>query len=133
MRIATAVMFVHDLDASVSFYRELLDMEVTVRTSGAALLFGSDSFQLYLRQMGRNARHAPGSVGVQYVIWTAADDADLRRCERFLARRGAHVKTQKDDGFALVEGRDPSGVPVVVTYPGPDDLIRHRIMSRIST
>jgi hypothetical protein len=32
-QLASVVVFVHDLDQSVDFYRELLRMEVTVRTS----------------------------------------------------------------------------------------------------
>jgi len=36
-------------------------------------------------------------------------------------------------GLMLVEGRDPSGVPVVVTYPGPDEAARHRTISQIYT
>jgi hypothetical protein len=106
-------------------------MEVTVRGNSAALLVGADESQLYLRAVGPDALHALGSVGVQYVIWTAADDEDLRRCEQFLRERSAHVNTWTADGFTLVEGRDPSGVPVMVTYPGPDQAVRHEIISRI--
>lgn len=131
VRLASAVMFVHDLDASVAFYRELLRMEVTVRRDSAALLVGRAGFQLYLRSMGPSAQHALGGVGVQYVIWTAPDHEDLLRCEHLLKDAHAHVGTQTADGFTLVEGRDPSGVPVVVTYPGPDQAVRHEIMSRI--
>lgn len=124
-------MFVQDLDESMIFYRGLLSMEVTVRSTSAALLASADGFQLYLRSMGPNAGHPLGGVGVQYVIWTARDHEDLRRCERLLKDGDAHVRTQTAEGFTLVEGRDPSGVPVMVTYPGPDQAVRHEIMSRI--
>jgi catechol 2,3-dioxygenase-like lactoylglutathione lyase family enzyme len=49
-------MFVHDLDSSVSFYRELLGMTVTVADNTAALLVSADGFQLYVRSMGPNPR-----------------------------------------------------------------------------
>jgi catechol 2,3-dioxygenase-like lactoylglutathione lyase family enzyme len=124
-------MFVEDLELSVTFYRELLGMEVSIKSTSAALLVSADGFQLYLREMAQNAQHAVGSIGVQYVIWTAAGDEDLRRCERFLKGRSAHVHTRAADGFTLVEGRDPSGAPFVMTYPGPDQAVRHEIMSRI--
>ena len=65
------------------------------------------------------------------MIWTAANDADLRRCEQFLKDRSAHVRTDTADGFTLVEGRDPNSVPFVMTYPGPDRAVRHEIMARI--
>jgi hypothetical protein len=48
-----------------------------------------------------------------------------------LKGRSAHVSTWAADGFHLVEGRDPSGVPLMVAYPGPDEAARHEIMSRI--
>jgi len=35
------------------------------------------------------------------------------------------------DGFVWVEGRDPSGVPVVITYPGPEESARNAIISRV--
>ena len=129
-RLASAVMFVRELERSTSFYRELLGMEVTVRSDSAVLLVGAGS-QLYLRERGPGAEHALGSVGVQYVIWTAVDEADLLRCERFLEERSAYVQSHAVDGFTLVEGRDPSGLPVMVTYPGPDEAVRHQISARL--
>ena len=77
------------------------------------------------------ASRALGTVGIQYVIWTAADEQDLRRCERFLKHAKAHVHTRTGDGFTLVEGSDPNGVPVMVAYPGPDLAVRRGIMKRI--
>jgi catechol 2,3-dioxygenase-like lactoylglutathione lyase family enzyme len=130
-RLATVVMFVRDLDASVRFYRELLAMEVTVRDHSAALLVGADADQLYLREIGPRSPHFLGNVGVQYVIWAAADIEDLRRCAQFLQEASARVRTQTVDGITFVEGQDPSGLPVVVTFPGPDQTARHRIMGRI--
>jgi catechol 2,3-dioxygenase-like lactoylglutathione lyase family enzyme len=124
-------MFVGDLESSVRFYCELLNMNVTVRSNAAALLANPDGFQLYLRSVGPNAQHALGGIGVQHVIWTAHDAEDRRQCERFLREAGGHVRTQTADGFTLVEGRDPSDLPVVITYPGPDEAVRHEIMSRI--
>ncbi|MDQ6614648.1 MAG: VOC family protein [Actinomycetota bacterium] len=126
-------MFVNHLDLSANFYCELLGMDVTVLADSAALLVGADSFQLYLRSMGPHAQHAVGNIGVQYVIWTAVDEADLRRCEHFLKDRSAHVRTETSDGFTFVEGRDPSGAPVMMSFPGPDQTARHHILSRIYT
>lgn len=130
-RLISAVMFVHDLDSSVAFYRRLLGMRVTVSTETAALLVGQAGSQLYLRSMGPDAPHPLGSVGVQYLIWIAADEEDLNRCERFLKDAGVHVATQTHDEFKFVEGRDPNDVPVMVTYPGPDQAERREILARI--
>jgi catechol 2,3-dioxygenase-like lactoylglutathione lyase family enzyme len=124
-------MFVNALESSVAFYRELLGMEVQARGELAALLVSADGFQLYLRDKGKRASHSLGSVGVQYVIWAAAGEESLRRCERFLKERSAHVATKDVAGFTLVEGRDPNDLPVMITYPGPDLVERHQIMARI--
>jgi hypothetical protein len=130
-RLSTAVTFVHDLDASVSFYSELLQMVVTVRQPSAALLVNAGSCQLYLRQMGARAPHPLGAIGVQYVIWTASSAADLVRCEGVMNEHCRRVTRQVIDGITFIEGEDPSGVPVVITHPGPDQSARQAIMRRV--
>jgi catechol 2,3-dioxygenase-like lactoylglutathione lyase family enzyme len=130
LRLASAVMFVRQLDRSVSFYRDLLAMDVRIHDHTAALLVSPDGFQLYLRSMGPGAQRPLGHVGIQYLTWTADSEEDLRRCARLLARSG-HVTSQTVDGITVVEGRGPDGVPVVVAYPGPDQAPRHEIPPRI--
>jgi catechol 2,3-dioxygenase-like lactoylglutathione lyase family enzyme len=130
-RLASVVVFVHDHDASADFYRELLNMEVTVRTTTAALLVGHNGFQVYLRAVGSKAAHPVGHVGAQYVIWTADGPDDFQRCERMLRARSDYVNTRHGEGFTVIEGRDPSGLPVLVAYPGPDEVTRLEIITRI--
>jgi len=130
-RLSTAVMFVHELDASVAFYSQLLQMDVTVRERSAALLVNAGSFQMYLRQMGPRTPHPLGAIGIQYVIWTASSSEDLYRCERVLDELCRSVTRRIVDGITFIEGKDPSGVPVVITYPGPDQAARHAIMQRV--
>ena len=130
-RLSTAVMFVYDLDASVAFYGEVLQMNVTVRDYSAALLVNPGSFQLYLREMGRRTAHMTGAIGVQYLIWTASSAEDLDRCERVLIDRCPRVTRHVIGGITFIEGKDPSGVPVMITHPGPDQAARHAIMQRI--
>ena len=57
MRIGAAVMFVQRLDRSVSFYTELLAMQVADQSTTAALLVSPGGTQLILRAMGSNATH----------------------------------------------------------------------------
>lgn len=129
-RLASVVMFVNDHDASADFYRELLNMKVTVRTATAALLVGPGGFQVYVRAVGPRAPHPVGYIGPQYVIWTADGPEDFQRCVRVLEARSEHVHTREGNGFTVVEGRDPSGLPVLVAYPGPDEVARLEIISR---
>jgi catechol 2,3-dioxygenase-like lactoylglutathione lyase family enzyme len=129
-RLGSAVMFVQDLDRSVSFYRRVLALEVVDQTPTAALLAG-DGSQLILRSMGSGAVHPLGGVGVQYVIWTAADEADLGRCERTLKDLSAYRDSRASGQAMAVEGRDPDDIVVMVIYPGPDQLPLHELPVRI--
>jgi catechol-2,3-dioxygenase len=130
-RLGSAVMFVRQLDRSVSFYQEVLALGVTDRSPSAALLTGADGSQLILRAMGGNAAHALGSVGVQYVIWTAAGEDDLNRCELALRERSAHRETRTGGAVSVVEGRDPDDIVVMITYPGPEQLPLQQLPARI--
>lgn len=131
LKLASAVMFVADLARSVVFYQELLGLTATTRSDEAALLVSPDGYQLYLRSMGKRAQHPSGAIGIQYLVWTAEDEADLQRCERVLKAQSPQVTSTTVDGFRMVEGRGPDDVPVVVTYPGPDQAPRHEILQRI--
>src|SRR5437016_1991667 len=117
-RLGSVVMFVHDLDRSVEFYADVLALETADRSPTAALLTSPAGAGLILRAMGQTAPHPLGSVGVQYVVWTAAGEEDLARCERALTGRGAHRDTRGNGGLRVVEGRDPDDIVLVVTYPG---------------
>ncbi len=130
-RLGSAVMFVQDLDRSVSFYTEVLGLEVADRSPTAALLASRGGSQLILRAMGSGAVHALGGVGVQYVVWTAADEADLERCERVLKKLSAYRETRAGGQAQAVEGRDPDDLVVLITYPGPDRLPLHELPLRI--
>ena len=130
-RIGSAVMFVQQLDRSVSFYTELLAMRVADQSPTAALLASPGGTQLVLRAMGANAGHPLGGVGLQYVIWTADGAEDLERCERVLKARSAYRDTRSSGGVTLVEGHDPDDTVVMVAYPGPDQVPLHELPVRI--
>jgi len=130
-RLGSVVIFVHGLDRSVDFYVDVLGLEVGDRSTTAALLSNAAGTQLILRAMGPGVGRALGAVGVQYVVWVAADPEDLERCERTLRKRAAHLETRSHEGVTAVEGRDPDDLRVVVTYPGPDEIPLHQIPARI--
>jgi catechol 2,3-dioxygenase-like lactoylglutathione lyase family enzyme len=130
-RLSSVVMFVHDLDRSVKFYTGILGLEVADRSPTAALLSNAEGTQLVLRAMGRGADRALGSVGVQYVVWTAAGKEELERCERVLREHGAHRETRVHGVVSVVEGRDPDDIVLMITYPGPDEVPLHELPPRI--
>jgi len=105
-RLSSVVIFVHSLDRSVDFYTHILGLEVADHSPTAALLNNAVGTQLVLRAMGPGVSRALGAVGVQYVVWTAADKADLDRCERALRDRAAHRETRSHNGVTVLEGRD---------------------------
>jgi catechol 2,3-dioxygenase-like lactoylglutathione lyase family enzyme len=130
-RLDSVVMFVQNLDRSVGFYREVLALEVADRSPTAAMLISGSGSQLILRAMGSGAVHALGGVGVQYVIWTAADEEDLDRCERVLKELSGHRETRSGGPVKAVEGRDPDDIVVMIVYPGPDQVPLHELPVRI--
>ncbi|HEY6276506.1 MAG TPA: VOC family protein [Streptosporangiaceae bacterium] len=131
VRLASAIMFVQDLDRSVQFYTELLALEVTDRSSTAALLSSPAGSHLILRAMGGHGGHALGNVGIQYVVWTAASRDDLGRCERVLKKHGAHRDTRTTGHTTAVEGLDPDNIVVLIAYPGPDEIPMRELPVRV--
>lgn len=130
-RIGSAVMFVQQLDRSISFYQDVLALQVTDQSPTAALLVSPEGAELILRAMGSSGAHPLGAVGVQYVIWTAAGREDLDRCERALKERSAYRETRGSDGIVVVEGHDPDDTVVMIAYPGPDERPLRELPTRI--
>ena len=130
-RIGSAVMFVQQLDRSVSFYTELLEMRVADRSATAALLVSPAGTQLILRAMGANAGHPLGGVGLQYVVWAVDGKDHFERCERVLKAHSAYRQTRSSDGIMAMEGHDPDDTVVMITYPGPDEMPAHKLPARI--
>lgn len=130
-RIGSVVMFVTQLDRSVSFYTDVLALRVADTSPTAALLVSGDGSRLILRAMGTNAGHALGSVGVQYVVWSAPDKQELERSELALKQRSAHRDTRSDGNAMAVEGRDPDDITVMISYPGPGEDAAPKLPPRI--
>jgi catechol-2,3-dioxygenase len=130
-RIGSAVMFVQQLDRSSSFYQDVLALRVADQSATAALLVSPEGSELILRAMGSTGAHPLGAVGVQYVIWTAANRDDLDRCERVLKERSAYRETRSSDGIVLVEGHDPDDTVVMIAYPGPEERPLQKLPTRI--
>lgn len=131
VQINGVVLFVRDLQRSVSFYRELLGLEVIDASTTAALLTNGDGTHLILRAAGPNAPHPLGAVGVQYVVWMVPSKQDLDRCERFLRQRSAYRETPTEDKGIGIEGRDPDDVVVMLTYPGAGGTRMRELPTRI--
>jgi catechol-2,3-dioxygenase len=116
VRLRAAVVFVRNLDASVPFYRELLDLEIVDKSTTAALLASADGSQLVLRAFGDNAPRALGSIGIQYLAWSTDSREDLDRRTEILRRHSAYRETREDEDAIVVEGHDPDDLTIVIVY-----------------
>jgi catechol-2,3-dioxygenase len=131
VRLSAAVVFVRNLDKSVSFYRELLGLDVVDRSTTAALLATPDGSQLVLRQFGNNAPHPLGGIGVQYLTWGVPSMEDLERRAEILRRNSSYRERRSDGGVIAVEGRDPDDMPVILLYAGDNQPVMRRLPARI--
>jgi hypothetical protein len=127
VRLASVVVFVSDLTRSLASYAPLLRYRLTASEVGNALLTGSDGSELYLHQATDSSARRSEDYGFRYVAWTARDPDELDRCTRMLTDREAYVGRGTSDGIDTLEGRDPDGLPVLISYPGPDTTPRHHL------
>ena len=97
LSLSAVVMHVRELQRSTDFYREILQLEVEVTSDEAALLTAPTGDHLVLRALP-GASRTFGTVGVQFVLWTARDNEDLDRCERELKARDAFVSVSARAG-----------------------------------
>ncbi len=130
LRLSAAVVFVRELARSEDFYRDLLELNTEIASPQAVLLAGPDGDHLVLRVLAR-APHLLGGIGVQYLIWTARDAADLQRCENVLKARDVFVSTTQEQGATVVEGHDPDDIPVLLVYPPSASVSMTALPTRI--
>jgi catechol-2,3-dioxygenase len=107
---------VTDLDRSLSFYRDVLALELDWSDGALAVMQSAvnPGNALVLRQVGEGARRDLGEPGVTRVLWRAADPSDLDRAEAYLNRLNVPCQRHREevtDGLTL---RDPDGVEFVL-------------------
>ena len=110
-------VYVVDLDATVTFYRDIIGLDVTYREPGYVRLGGADGFMIGFEQ--RATAHV-GAAGVEIDI--AVDDVDIA-CAHLRAC-GVRVDADPEDapwGARHLFLRDPSGYRVSLFTPLPID------------
>jgi catechol 2,3-dioxygenase-like lactoylglutathione lyase family enzyme len=116
---ASSVLYVSELDRSVTFYRDLFGCEVTLRSAEAALLLTTEGFQLYIIERGRHAQRHPSGLGFHLLMWATDNQKDLENLKQALQETGNYVDTHTAGDVTFVEGRDPDGLRVVIAHPDP--------------
>jgi catechol 2,3-dioxygenase-like lactoylglutathione lyase family enzyme len=107
---------VPDLDRSLSFYRDVLAMEVVWNDGALAVLHGRDepADTLVIREIDETARHDLGEAGVTRVFWRVRDSVGLDRAEELLIRQEVHYQRHSDTNVDGITVRDPDGLEIVL-------------------
>jgi catechol 2,3-dioxygenase-like lactoylglutathione lyase family enzyme len=118
-KVASSVLFVAELDRSVTFYRDLFGCQVTLRSPEAAILLTPGGFQLYIIERGKRAEHHTGGLGVHLLMWSTDSVKGLEYFEQALKDTGSYTDTHTAGEVTFVEGRDPDGLRIVIAHPDP--------------
>ncbi|MCP9001871.1 VOC family protein [Pseudarthrobacter sp. RMG13] len=133
-KVASSVLFVAELDRSVTFYCDLFGCEVSLRSEGdAALLLAAGGFQLYLIARGNRAEHHTGGLGFHVLMWATDSVQGLEYFQQALKEMGRYTDTHTAGGVTFVEGVDPDGIRVIVAHPDPSERPRSVFDSRLYT
>ncbi|MET8778016.1 VOC family protein [Nocardia sp. NPDC050713] len=130
VRAASCLLEVSNLDRSIRFYCDVLECHVSIHEPDAALLLTPEGFQLYLRVSGMPARRYVGDLGVVHLIWSTDSKAELDRIEHRMRAHYPSTHTSTANGISFVDGVDPDGCRVLITYPTPEQLPREVIDHR---
>ncbi|WP_063020697.1 VOC family protein [Nocardia niwae] len=130
VQAASCFMEVSDLDRSIRFYCDVLECRVAIHEPDVALLLTPDGFQLYLRVSGTFHRRHIGDLGVVYLIWSTDSKTELDGIEHRLRAHYPSTHTAQANGISFVDGIDPDGCRVLITYPSPAKLPREVIDRR---
>ena len=123
-RLNHAVLYVRDLDRSVSFYKEAFGFEEVSRIRGAMSFLraaGSDNHHdLGLARVGADAPSpSRGSVGLYHLAWEVPDVEDLVDARVTLANLGALTGESDHGATKSLYGKDPDGNEFEVMWSVP--------------
>lgn len=114
-RLNHAVLFVRDLEVTMSFYRRVFGFEEVAREMGDRMGFlrvagGSNHHDLGLLALGPNAPRPPrGATGLYHLAWEVPTMEDLAGAARALTEEGALVGASDHGVSKSLYGRDPDG------------------------
>ncbi|HEV7468411.1 MAG TPA: VOC family protein [Pseudonocardia sp.] len=138
-RLNHAVLYVRDVDRSVSFYTEALGFRVKVALPGAAFLQAEGStndHDLGLFAIGDRAGASTAgrtSVGLYHLAWEVDTLAELRRIAEVLTRHGALAGASDHGTTKALYAHDPDGLEFEVSWLVPADLITDDLTMRTAS
>lgn len=115
---------VHDLDRSVSFYQNVLGLELVWDDDKLAVLAAPDDIgdTLVLREISGSPRPHVGEAGVTRLFWRAGDPADLDSVEDRLTRHSVPYQRHREGEIPGISTHDPDGIDIVVLPPDQPPL-----------
>ena len=137
-RLNHAVLFVRDVEASVTFYREVLGfapIEGMAELRGAAFLRAPSStndHDLGLFEIGAQAGPSGAgrsTVGLYHLAWEVETLADLAEIAERLQQRGALVGATDHATTKALYAKDPDGLELEVSWLVPADLLTPEILA----
>lgn len=127
--IRSVLIAVRQLDRSVDFYREIMNLKELAWDGEVAILgLGPPGTSvLILREATSHAiRHGQQALGLRVVCFNLGTRAQLDQVEERLRASGAFLARQTvsdDEAFDIVRGQDPDGLPIVfLSHEGIESL-----------
>ncbi|MPZ72750.1 MAG: VOC family protein [Nitriliruptorales bacterium] len=131
-RLNHAVLFVADLQRSVSFYTDVLGFEVVpMAPQGLRAAFlqapgSTNDHDLGLFEIGAGAGASEAgrrTVGLYHLAWEVDTLDELERLNHGLVRAGALVGTSDHGTTKSLYGQDPDGLEFEIAWIVPADLL----------
>lgn len=129
-RLNHAVLFVRDVETSVSFYSRVLGFNVATSMPGQAAFLrapaSNNDHDLGLFQLGSDASGSDagrGSVGLYHLAWEVDTLEDLKRLQHDLAAAGALGGASDHGTTKSLYGRDPDGLEFEIVWLVPAHLL----------
>ncbi len=129
-RLNHAVLYVRDVDASVTFYSEALGFRVVTGIPGRAAFLqaeaSSNDHDLGLFAAGPDAGASAagrGTVGLYHLAWEVDTLGELQRIAGVLRERGALVGTSDHGATKALYAHDPDGIEFEVSWLVPAALL----------
>jgi catechol-2,3-dioxygenase len=126
VRLNHAVLHVSDLERAITFYADVLGMEVAAREPRADAAFlrlvrSGNHHDLGLFGVGAQPPRRPRSLGLYHLAWQVDTIEDLETVRLTLAERDAYTGESSHGATKSIYGIDPDGNELEVMWMLPRD------------
>jgi catechol-2,3-dioxygenase len=125
-RLNHAVLYVRDVDRSVTFYTDILGFTVVHRRPAAAFLRAADSdndHDLGLFGVRGNGTKPGSGVGLYHLAWSVNTLPELAAFEEKLTKVGALVGSSDHAVSKSLYAKDPDGIEFEISWFVPRDRV----------